>query len=215
MTSEAPVTESPGQTAAPLVPDRPTLDSLRVAAAGCRACRLWRTGTQTVFGDGAAKRRLMFIGEIPGDEEDRAGRLLARILDETGLGRDEVYLTNVVKHFKWIPQGNRRMHQKPTAREIHACFPWLEAEIDVVKPRVIDCLGATAAQALLGRDFRVTRQQGQPTPSPYAELVLATIHPASVLRNPDPDARRSARAALKADLAKAARLAKERDPKGG
>ena len=156
------------ETAAPLVPPRPSLPSLREAAAGCRACPLWRTGEQTVFGEGRAGARAMLVGEQPGDREDvegrpfvgPAGRLLDEALEEAGIDRSLAYVTNVVKHFKWTPRGKRRIHQKPNWGEIAACRPWLDAELAVVRPAVLVCLGATAAQALLGRQFRVTRQRG-------------------------------------------------------
>jgi uracil-DNA glycosylase len=183
-------------TAAPLVPDRPTLKKLREAAAGCKACPLWETGTQTVFGEGAAKADVVFVGEQPGDREDLegrpfvgpAGKLLDQALEDAGIDRKQVYVTNVVKHFKWKPQGKRRIHQKPNWREIAACRPWLDAEVAVLKPRVLVCLGATAAQALLGRDFRVSRQRGELVASPLAEKTIATVHPSSILRAEDRDA---------------------------
>jgi uracil-DNA glycosylase family protein len=180
-------------TAAPLVPDRPTLKTLREAAAGCKACPLWETGTQTVFGEGSADAEIVFVGEQPGDEEDKtgrpfvgpAGRLLDQALDEAGIDRRLAYVTNVVKHFKWQPRGTRRIHQKPNAAEIAACRPWLEAELAVLKPRVLVCLGATAAQALLGRQFRVSKDRGVPVESDLAPVVMATVHPSSVLRSDD------------------------------
>ena len=180
-------------TAAPLVPPRPSLKSLREAAAGCKACPLWQTGTQTVFGEGGARADVVFVGEQPGDREDLegrpfvgpAGQLLDRALDEVGIDRAQVYVTNVVKHFKWKPQGKRRIHQKPNWREIAACRPWLDAEITVLKPRVLVCLGATAAQALLGKDFRVSRQRGEHVDSPLAPTAIATVHPSSILRAED------------------------------
>ena len=177
-------------TAAELIPPRPTLKKLRETAAGCKACPLWQTGTQTVFGEGAAKADVIFVGEQPGDREDvegrpfvgPAGQLLDRALVEADIDRSQVYVTNVVKHFKWKPQGKRRIHQKPNWREIAACRPWLEAEVAVLKPRVLVCLGATAAQALLGKDFRVSRQRGELVDSPLAENTIATVHPSSILR---------------------------------
>jgi len=183
-------------TAAPLIPDRPTLKSLREAATGCKACPLWETGTQTVFGEGSAKADVVFVGEQPGDREDiegrpfvgPAGKLFDQALEEAGIDRRQVYVTNVVKHFKWKPQGKRRIHQKPNWREIAACRPWLDAEVAVLKPRVLVCLGATAAQALLGRDFRVSRQRGELVESPLAEKTIATVHPSSILRAEDRDA---------------------------
>ena len=179
--------------AAEYLPTSRTLTALREAAAGCRACPLWRTGTQTVFGEGARTADVMLVGEQPGDKEDVAGRpfvgpagkLLDEALDEAGIDRSRAYVTNVVKHFKWQAKGRRRIHAKPAWAEIAACRPWLEAELDVVKPDVLVCLGATAAQALLGRQFRVTRERGQPVLSDLAPHVLATIHPSAVLRADD------------------------------
>jgi uracil-DNA glycosylase len=181
------------ESAAEYLPERPTLPRLRAAAAGCRACPLWQTGTQTVFGEGGAHADVVFVGEQPGDREDLegrpfvgpAGQLLDRALDDVGIDRSQVYVTNVVKHFKWKPQGKRRIHQKPNWREIAACRPWLDAEVAVLKPRVLVCLGATAAQALLGRDFRVSRQRGELVDSPLAPNAIATVHPSSILRGED------------------------------
>jgi DNA polymerase len=178
------------ETAAPLIPTRPSLKKLKQAAAGCKACRLWTTGTQTVFGEGSTKSEVMFVGEQPGDQEDLAGapfvgpagRLLDEALAEAGIDRSLAYLTNVVKHFKWQERGKRRIHQKPNWSEITACRPWLDAELAVVKPQVLVCLGATAAQALLGRPFRVTRQRGEPLESALAPVVIATVHPSAILR---------------------------------
>ena len=198
--------------ASELVPPRPTLRRLREAAAGCTACPLWKPATQTVFGQGPAKARMMLVGEQPGHREDiegrpfvgPAGRELARGLEAAGIERREIYLTNVVKHFKYKARGKRRIHQKPDAAEIRACRPWLEAELDVVKPEALVCLGAVAAQALLGRDFRVTRQRGTPVDSPLAPLVSATVHPSSILRVRDKDEREAEREAFAADLRAAA-----------
>jgi uracil-DNA glycosylase len=180
-------------TAAPLVPDRPTLKKLRDAAAGCKACPLWETGTQTVFGEGSPDAELVLVGEQPGDEEDKAGRpfvgpagrLLDQALDEAGIDRKLAYVTNVVKHFKWQPRGKRRIHQKPNAAEIAACRPWLGAELALLKPKVLVCLGATAAQALLGRQFRVSKDRGVPVESELAPVVMATVHPSAILRSDD------------------------------
>ena len=166
------------------------LDELRAEAAGCRACPLWQTGTQTVFGEGPVRARVVFVGEQPGDQEDRqgrpfvgpAGRLLDEALERAGIDRSTAYLTNAVKHFKWTARGKRRIHAKPSWSEIAACHPWLEAELDVVRPEVLVCLGATAAQALLGRQFRVTKERGAWVDSPLAAHVTATIHPSSILR---------------------------------
>ena len=184
------------ETAAPLVPARPSLPKLRKAAAGCKACPLWKTGTQTVFGEGPTKADAMFVGEQPGDQEDQigrpfvgpAGKLFDRALEEAGLDRSTAYVTNVVKHFKWTARGKRRIHQKPNWSEIAACRPWLDAELRVVKPRVLTCLGATAAQALLGKQFRVTKQRGKPVESELAPVVIATVHPSAILRAEDRDA---------------------------
>jgi uracil-DNA glycosylase len=195
------------ESAAPLVPDRPSLPKLREAAAGCKACPLWETGTQTVFGEGSAKAEVIFVGEQPGDQEDvegrpfvgPAGRLLDTAMEEAGIDRSLAYVTNVVKHFKWQARGKRRIHQKPNWREIAACRPWLEAELKVVEPRVLVCLGATAAQALLGRDFRVTKNRGEPVESDLAEVVIATVHPSSILRSRDQD-REAEMAAFVSDL---------------
>jgi len=182
-------------TAASLIPEQPTLEKLREAAAGCKACPLWETGTQTVFGEGSPDADVVFVGEQPGDREDiegrpfvgPAGKLFDEALVEAGIDRSQVYVTNVVKHFKWKPQGKRRIHQKPNWREIAACRPWLDAEVAVLKPRVLVCLGATAAQALLGRDFRVSRQRGELVESPLAPNTIATVHPSSILRAEDRD----------------------------
>jgi uracil-DNA glycosylase len=178
------------ETAAPLVPERPSLKKLKEAAARCTACPLHETGTQTVFGEGRAKARVLFVGEQPGDQEDQqgkpfvgpAGKLLDKALEDAGIDRSQVYVTNVVKHFKWQARGKRRIHQKPNWSEIAACRPWLEAELQVIEPSVLVCLGATAAQALLGRDFRVSRQRGELVESDLAESVVATVHPSSILR---------------------------------
>jgi DNA polymerase len=186
------------KSAAPLIPARPTLTKLREIAAGCTACDLYKRGTQTVFGEGARTARVVFVGEQPGHEEDLAGRpfvgpagrLLDRALAEAGIERSVVYVTNVVKHFKWEPRRKRRIHAKPNASEIAACRPWLEAELAVLEPKVVVCLGATAAQALLGRQFRVSAQRGRWVSSPLAPRVLATVHPSSILRAPDDETRR-------------------------
>jgi uracil-DNA glycosylase family protein len=190
------------------IPPRPTLTALRKAAASCTGCDLYRHATQTVFGAGPAKARIMLVGEQPGDVEDRAGipfvgpagRLLDRALEEADIDRALVYVTNAVKHFKWVQRGKRRLHSKPGAREIVACHPWLEAEIAVLKPSVIVCLGATAAQALLGRDFRVTARRGEFVDSPLAPHVMATVHPSSLLRAPDTKTRAAEFACLVAEL---------------
>ena len=184
--------------AADRIPDRPTLKTVRAAARDCRACDLWKTGTQTVFGEGPGKAPLMLVGEQPGDQEDLsghpfvgpAGKLLDKALADAGIDRSHVYVTNVVKHFKWEPRGKRRIHKKPRASEIAACRPWLDTEIALVRPKAIVCLGATAAQALLGAAFKVTAHRGTFIESPLAPLVLATVHPSSLLRAPDADTRR-------------------------
>lgn len=202
------------ESAAPLVPDAPTLTSLRKAAAGCHACPLWKSGTQTVFGDGSSTAKVVLVGEQPGNDEDLAGepfvgpagRLLDRALEEAGIDRRESYVTNVVKHFKWEPSGKRRIHKKPNAREIAACRPWLDAELAVLKPEVVVCLGATAAQALLGRQFRVSQQHGQFIDSPLAPHVIATVHPSSILRAPDSEARQAAYQQFVEDLKKVAQV---------
>jgi len=208
--------------AAPLVPDRPTLPRLREAAAGCQACPLWRMGTQTVFGEGAVASEVMFVGEQPGDQEDVQGRPFVgpagRVLDEgmveAGIDRGKAYVTNAVKHFKWEPRGKRRIHQKPNAAEMAACRPWLEAELSVVRPEVLVALGATAAQSLVGRQFRVTKQRGVPIESDLAPHVLATVHPSSILRAPDERARKQAYADFVADLREVAKLLPESARRG-
>ena len=197
-------------TAAPFVPPRPTVNKLRAAAAECTGCDLYKLGTQTVFGEGKQSALVMFIGEQPGDKEDLAGRpfvgpagaLLDKSLEEAGIDRSKVYVTNVVKHFKWEPRGKRRIHKKPNAVEISACRPWLEAELHVVKPRAIICLGSTAAQAVIGPKFKVSIQRGQFVASDLAEYVTATVHPSSILRAPSDEARRSERARFVDDLKK-------------
>jgi uracil-DNA glycosylase len=196
------------ESAAVYVPADPTLESLREAAAGCRACPLWETGTQTVFGEGPADASVMFVGEQPGDQEDKqgrpfvgpAGRVLDDALARAGIPRDETYVTNAVKHFKWVARGKRRIHAKPTWTEQVACRPWVEAEIALVRPRVLVCLGATAAQSLLGKQFRVTRERGTWVDSDLAERVTATIHPSSILRQQDEESRRREMDAFVDDL---------------
>jgi DNA polymerase len=211
-------------TAAPVVPDRPTLPKLREAAARCKACPLWETGTQTVFGEGARSARVMLVGEQPGDQEDRAGRpfvgpagrLLDEALEKAGIDRGDAYVTNAVRHFKWVGRGKRRIHQKPNWSEIAACRPWLDAELALVRPRIVVCLGATAAQALLGRRFKVTERRGEFVPSPLGPLMTATVHPSALLRAPDADTRRAETARFVADLRRvAARLGALRRPPAG
>jgi uracil-DNA glycosylase len=195
--------------AADFMPARRTMPAVRTAAAGCRGCELYKRATQTVFGEGRPDARVVLIGEQPGHEEDLAGRpfvgpagrLLDQALEAASIARAGVYVSNVVKHFKWEPRGKRRIHAKPSPAEIGACLPWLEAELDLVKAEVVVCLGATAAQALLGPRFRVTKQRGQWLSSPVAPRVLATVHPSSILRAPDDEARRREFDHLVADLA--------------
>jgi uracil-DNA glycosylase len=202
----------PSRSAADYLPPRPTLTSLREAAAGCRGCDLYRYATQTVFGEGSSHPQVFFVGEQPGHEEDLAGRpfvgpagrLLDEALAEVGIDRRRTYVTNAVKHFKFESKGKRRIHAKPSASEIAACNPWLQAEIELLKPRVIVCLGATAAQSLLGKQFRVSRERGVWVPSPLAPFVMATVHPSAILRAPDEEARRLERARFVEDLAKVA-----------
>ena len=194
--------------AADWIPERPTLLSLRQAAAGCRACPLWETGTQTVFGEGAAKAKALFVGEQPGDQEDRqgrpfvgpAGRVLDEALELAGIDRGSIYLTNAVKHFKWEARGKRRIHAKPSWSEQMACRPWLETETAVVQPHVLVCLGATAAQSLLGKQFRVTKERGRWLESDLAERVTATIHPSAILRQRDSESRQRELQSLVEDL---------------
>jgi len=184
------------------------LGELRAAAAGCKACGLWKMATQTVFGEGKATAHVMMVGEQPGDQEDRQGRpfvgpagtILDKALAAAGIERTDVYVTNIVKHFKWEPRGKRRLHKKPNAVEISACRPWLDEEIRAVKPRVVVLLGATAAQGILGRDFRVTQHRGEWLQSRIAPHVMATIHPSAILRAPDDDSRHEEMARFVADL---------------
>jgi uracil-DNA glycosylase len=200
------VTES--TTAADFVPDSRSLRALRQAAADCRGCPLWRDATQTVFGEGPRKATLMLVGEQPGDREDiegepfvgPAGRILAQALQDAEIERGEVYLTNAVKHFKWRPRGKRRLHQTPRAGEVEACKPWLEAELEAVRPRALLALGATAAKALYGSSVRVTRDRGKPIDSPLAPVAALTIHPSAILRLRDHDEREEALGGLVEDL---------------
>jgi DNA polymerase len=199
--------------AASLADAAASLPALRQAAASCRACDLWERGTQTVFGEGSDRARIMLVGEQPGDREDLegrpfvgpAGRLLDAALGEAGIERADAYVTNAVKHFKWEERGKRRIHQPPSARERSACRPWLEAELALVRPTVLVAMGATAAKSLLGSDFRVSRERGRPLDSDLAESVVATIHPSAVLRVRDAGDRERERAGLVADLQVAAR----------
>jgi DNA polymerase len=200
------------------VPDNLTLASLRTAAAKCKACHLWKLGTQTVFGEGSANARVMMVGEQPGDKEDLQGRpfvgpagaVLDKALAAAGIDRKDVYLTNIVKHFKWEPRGKRRIHKKPNALEISACRPWLDAEIKAIKPQVLVLLGATAAQGLLGNQFRVTKQRGQWLKSEIVPLVMATVHPSSILRAPDDESRHEEMRKFVADLKKVAAQLQQR-----
>src|SRR5918993_5331650 len=203
--------------AADFIPPRPTLPKLRDAARGCRGCNLWVNATQTVFGEGPRSAEVMLVGEQPGDQEDRqghpfvgpAGRLLDEGLEQAGIDRSQVYVTNSVKHFKFVViERGRRLHKKPSAGEVRACNPWLQEEIRVVKPRVVVALGATAAQALLGKQFRVTQDRGKPIRTDFAEAVVATVHPSAVLRAPA-DAREEARREFFAALKKVAKYLKQ------
>jgi uracil-DNA glycosylase family protein len=190
------------------LPAKVSMNSLREAAQECQGCPLFRNATQTVFGEGRRTARVFLIGEQPGHDEDLqglpfvgpAGRVLNQALEVAGIPREEAYVTNVVKHFKWIPKGKRRIHKKPSAREIAACLPWLEQEIDLIKPQVLVCLGATAAQALLGRDFRVSVRRGQVLSSALAPQAVATVHPSSILRQQTEEERRSEMDRFTADL---------------
>jgi DNA polymerase len=194
--------------ATPYLPERRSLSALRSAAACCRGCPLHEHATQTVFGEGPCPARLMLVGEVPGDQEDRAGRVfvgpagreLDRALQSVGIARDDAYVTNAVKHFKFEERGKRRIHQKPSRWEVRACNPWLRAELDLVRPEALVVLGATAGQALLGPGFKVGEARGRPIDNDLAELVTATAHPSAILRARDEDARNTMRAALAADL---------------
>jgi uracil-DNA glycosylase len=205
-------------TAAPFVPPNPTLPKLQLASKGCKGCELYKRGTQTVFGEGARRASVIFVGEQPGDKEDLegkpfvgpAGNILNKALEAAQIDRTEVYVTNAVKHFKWEPRGKRRIHKKPNALEVAACRPWLDAEIAVIKPRVVVCLGATAAQALLGKSFRVTQQRGEVITSPLMPYaIMATVHPSSILRAPDDEARHAEMARFIDDLKKIAPMVRE------
>src|SRR5215210_2165495 len=201
-------------TAQELIPKRPSVTNLRRAAADCRACPLWRTGTQTVFGSGSQSASLMLVGEQPGDREDLAGEpfvgpaggVLQHALEDAGVEPEDTYVTNVVKHFKWkAGRGKRRLHQRPNSEEIGACRPWLETELQVVKPEIVVCLGATAAKALLGSKVRVTRDRGRFIEADFAPLVTVTVHPSSILRIDEDEERHRALAELMADLRKVAK----------
>jgi DNA polymerase len=202
------------ESAVDFIPPNPTLANLRAASKSCKGCHLWKLGTQTVFGEGPKRASVMLVGEQPGDAEDRAGhpfvgpagKLLDRALEEAGIDRDDVYVTNAVKHFKWErdAKGKRRIHKTPNAAEVRACFPWLEQEIALVQPRVIVALGATAAKALLGRGFSVLEDRGRAIHSTWADAVIATVHPSAVLRAPR-EARDEAERAFFADLVRVAK----------
>jgi uracil-DNA glycosylase family protein len=200
--------------ATPFLPKRHTLKDLREAAAGCRGCPLWRGATQTVFGEGLKRSRLMFVGEVPGDREDRAGRPfvgpagreLDKALEVAGIDRDDVYVTNAVKHFAFVVRGNRRLHQTPKRFHVEACRPWLDAEIEVVRPEALVLLGATAGKALLGPKFKLGESRGRPLESELAPLVTATAHPSSILRQRDDSARHAERRAFTEDLERVSAL---------
>jgi len=206
--------DKPETSAADFFPKRKSLKAFRNAAAECKGCDLWERGTQTVFGEGARRAEALFVGEQPGNEEDLsgkpfvgpAGRLLDEALVAAGIDRAHTYVTNVVKHFKWEPRGKRRIHKKPNAGEIAACRPWLEAEISLVKPKVVVCLGATAAQALLGPQFKVTKQRGKFIKSTLAPYIIATVHPSSILRAPDDETRHDEKRKFIDDLKKVAHI---------
>jgi DNA polymerase len=203
----------PARSAADFLPPKRTLSALVEASKGCRGCDLYANATQTVFGEGPSGADIMLIGEQPGDREDRdghpfvgpAGRLLDHALEAAGIDRTNVYVTNAVKHFKFEPRGKRRIHKKPNAEEIRACNPWLRAELDTVKPKVVVCLGATAAQAVIGRTFKVTQHRGEFVDTPLEPLVTATVHPSSILRSPDDTTRAAETEALVRDLRVVAR----------
>jgi uracil-DNA glycosylase family protein len=198
----------PTRSAADFLPAERTLQALVEASKGCRGCDLFEHATQTVFGEGPSRAQLMLIGEQPGDREDReghpfvgpAGQLLDRALETAGIDRTTVYVTNAVKHFKFEPRGKRRIHKKPNAEEIRACNPWLEAELDAVRPKILVCLGATAAQAVIGRTFKVTQHRGEFVDTPLEPLVTATVHPSSILRSPDDSTRATETEAFIRDL---------------
>ena len=202
------------ETAAPLIPANPSYETLRKAAARCTACPLWKRGTQTVFGEGSLKAKIIFVGEQPGNEEDLAGhpfigpagKVLDRGLEEAGIDRTQCYVTNAVKHFNWEPAGKRRIHKKPNSKEIAACRPWLDAEIALLKPKIVVCLGATAAQALLGPKFKVTDRHGELIETNSGFHVMATVHPSSILRIPDEETRHRERERFTDDLRKLKKL---------
>ncbi|MGE5814460.1 MAG: UdgX family uracil-DNA binding protein [Acidobacteriota bacterium] len=203
---------SGADSAARFIPEKPTLTSAREASRDCRGCDLWRRGTQTVFGEGRRTARVVFVGEQPGDQEDvtgkpfvgPAGRLLDKALEQAGIDRRDVYVTNVVKHFKWESRGKRRIHQKPNSAEIQACRPWLDVELALVKPLLVVCLGATAAQAILGSTFKVTQHRGEFIEGVISSAVTATVHPSSILRAPDDESRHRELARFVEDLKRVA-----------
>jgi uracil-DNA glycosylase family protein len=205
--------KAPPKPLLPPIPRSGSLQALENASRNCKACDLWRNATQTVFGEGSPRAKIMMIGEQPGNQEDLegkpfvgpAGKLLDEALLAAGIDRKRIYLTNAVKHFKWEPRGKRRIHKKPGAKEMDACRPWLEAEIAALQPQIIVCLGATAAQSLLGRDFRVTQRRGEFLDSALAPTVMATVHPSSILRAPDQQTRHDEMQRFSADLKKIAR----------
>jgi uracil-DNA glycosylase family protein len=207
-TTPAVSTKEAREDATPFLPERKSLKSLRQAAERCRGCHLYAPATQTVFSDGPKRARIMMVGEMPGDREDLAGRVfvgpagreLDKALEAVGIARADVYITNVVKHFKFEERGKRRIHQKPGKREVDACMPWLRAELDVVKPTALLLLGATAAKALIGQEFKLTASRGHPIDSELAEIVVATIHPSAILRARDDASRQAQRESFTADL---------------
>jgi uracil-DNA glycosylase len=217
MTSAARKRTEPAESAAAFLPARRTLPTLAAAAASCKGCELYKHATQTVFGEGPRRARVVMVGEEPGNDEDLqghvfvgpAGRVLSESLEAAGIDRDSVYLTNAVKHFKWEPKGKRRLHKKPTQREIWACKPWLEAELAVLKPEAVVCLGATAAASLLGNKVRVTQQRGQLLAAELAPIVMVTVHPASLLRAPTPEERAQARKDFVRDLKRLGKALKD------
>jgi DNA polymerase len=198
-------------------PDTSSLTAVREAAAHCTACHLYERATQTIFGEGPKRAAMMLVGEQPGDHEDvagkpfvgPAGKIMDRALQDAGIDRSQIYVTNAVKHFKWEPRGKRRIHQKPNSREIAACCPWLEAELRIVKPNLVVAMGATAAQAIFGPGFRITRERGKVLSSKLAPRVLATVHPSSLLRQPDEESREREYKYLVSDLRAASRAAGE------
>jgi uracil-DNA glycosylase len=210
--------ETTGEGARAFLPARISLTSLREAARKCRGCRLFQNATQTVFGEGRRSARVIFVGEQPGNDEDLqgkpfvgpAGRLLDQGLKMAGINRADVYVTNVVKHFNWVARGKRRIHKTPSSREIAACLPWLEKEIEVIKPKVLVCLGATAAKALFGKNFRVSLQRGQIVPTPLASYGLATVHPSSILRQQTSEERHREMSRFVADLKVVANLLRDK-----